>query len=38
MYQHNRDRLLYTVVFYLLLVLTTNSFLWALTASAACAH
>lgn len=30
MYEHNKDRLVYTIVFYLLLAVAVNSFLVAL--------
>jgi hypothetical protein len=33
LYTHNRDRLLFAVVFYLMLALTANGLLWAANAA-----
>lgn len=35
MYEHNKDRLVYAVVFYLFLTVAANSFLWTLASNTA---
>lgn len=35
MYEHNKDQLLYGAVFYLLLSIAANSFLWVLASNTA---
>lgn len=35
MYEHNKDKLLYGIVFYLLLTISANAFLWTLSANTA---
>ena len=35
MYEHNKDKLLYGIVFYLLLTIAANTFLWGVASNTA---
>lgn len=35
MYEHNKDKLLYGIIFYLLLSVAANSYLWVMSSNTA---